>query len=103
MASSAMTIPSATGIDASRRQSSGVLRRHCYHLAAVVIPAGRAKVMRPLHLAAIRALGIGRGLERMMRAAHVAARLGGLFLRNGHGEDSHWRGGPAGADRESVV
>src|SRR5207302_1144279 len=41
-------------------------------------------MMRPLELAAIRALGVGRRAQRMMRAAHVTARWRGFLFWNGH-------------------
>ena len=96
MASSAMTIPSATAVGTPRLQSSGVLRRNRHHFAAVVMSARRAHVMGALHLAAVRAFNIGRGFEGVMRAAHVAARFRGLFLRNGHGGNSRLWGATEG-------
>jgi hypothetical protein len=41
-------------------------------------------MMRPLQLAAIRAFGIGRPRQRMVRPPHIAARRRDLFLWNGH-------------------
>ena len=46
-------------------------------------------MVRPLQLAAIRAFGVGRRAQRVMRAAHVAARWRGFLFRNGH--DRHSR------------
>ena len=63
-------------------EGSDGLRRS--HFTPVIMPAGIADMMRALELAAIRAFGIGRGRQRMMGAAHIAARAGGSFLRNGH-------------------
>ena len=78
IASSAMTTRLLKA--ASRR-----LGRCRNHLAPVVIAAGGAEVMRPPQLAAIRAFDVSGWLQRVVRTPHVAARLGGLFLRNGHG------------------
>src|SRR3954470_22961524 len=55
-----------------------------HDFAPVVMAAGRAEVMRPLQLAAIRAFGVGGGAERVMRTPHVAARGRGLLFRNSH-------------------
>src|SRR5690242_18160886 len=44
-----------------------------YDLAPIIVSAGRAKMMRPLQLTAIWALGVGRRAQRMMRAAHLAS------------------------------
>src|SRR5690242_18903543 len=63
---------------------SGRLRRWWRHLAAVVVAAGCAQVMRPLQLAAIRAFGIGRAGQRVMRPPHITARRRDFFLWNGH-------------------
>lgn len=42
-------------------------------------------MVRSLELTAVLALDVSRGLQRVMGAAHVTARLGGLFLRYSHG------------------
>src|SRR6478752_9951877 len=57
----------------------------CDDLAPVVVAAMAAHVMRPLQLAAIRALGVGLRRQRMVAAAHAPAGRGGFSLRNGHG------------------
>src|SRR6185369_7565493 len=64
--------------------SGGRLRRRADHLAAVVIAAGRADVMRPLGLAAVRALDMRGRRQGVVGPAHVTARLGNLLLRNCH-------------------
>src|SRR5262249_25539627 len=40
--------------------------------------------MRPLGLAAVRALDMRRGLQGLVGPAHVTTRLGNLLLRNSH-------------------
>src|SRR5690242_18804816 len=83
MASSATTRRSLT----SPPPAVGGSRRLCrarHHLAAVVMAAGRAEVMGPLHFAAIRAFDIARRLQRMVRTAHVAAGFGDFLFRNCH-------------------
>ena len=60
-------------------------RRLAFLLAvAATLTASAANVVRARHLATIRALDISRALQGVVRPAHVAARLGGLFLRNSH-------------------
>src|SRR5689334_18333605 len=90
MASRAMTMPPFTPgrLPRAPRSASGGLGGGGNHLAAVVVAAGVAQMMRPLHLAAIGALVVTRGRERMMRAPHVAPGLRGFLLRNGHGRNS---------------
>ena len=44
-------------------------------------------MVRALQLAAIRAILTARYLQGVVRATHVAARLGDFFLRNRHGRD----------------
>jgi hypothetical protein len=53
-------------------------------LAAAIGAAGRADVVRPLGLVALRALDERRQAELVRRPPLVAARLGGLSLRDGH-------------------
>ena len=53
-------------------------------LAAVIVAAGRAQVVRQLQLAAIRAFLEARRLQRMMAAAHVALRRRSFSLGDGH-------------------
>src|SRR5690606_27538524 len=77
-----------------RRSGAGVLD----HLAAPVMPAGRAHMVRHCPLAAVRAFDMHRRLEPMMRTAHVAARLADLLL--GHGHDG--KSSPDPAKRASV-
>ena len=54
------------------------------HFAAVIMTARTADVMRQLGLAAVRAFDVTNRLQSVVGAAHVAAGLGGLFLRNSH-------------------
>ena len=56
----------------------------CRHFAAVVMAAMRADVMRPLELAAVRALAVGRGRQRLVAATHAAPRRRRFSLRNSH-------------------
>jgi hypothetical protein len=80
-----MLIPSLTArLPRLAGFGSGGLRRLRHYLAVVVMTTGRAQMMRLLQLAAIRAFGIGRRLQRMMRATHVAAGGRGFSLRDGH-------------------
>jgi len=57
---------------------------HCDNLAAVVISAGAADVVGLDKLAAGFAAGDRIGAQRMVRAAHVFARLGRFLFRNSH-------------------
>jgi hypothetical protein len=41
-------------------------------------------MMRALEFAAIRTFGIGGSRQRMMRSAHIPARLRGFLFGNGH-------------------
>src|SRR5690349_18444708 len=84
IASSAIVTMPLTGaaLPLGDRSSSRRFGRH--HFPAVVIAAGRAQMMRPLQLAAIRALAVSRDRQGVVRAPHVAARRRGLFLRDGH-------------------
>src|ERR1700722_5787118 len=80
MTSRAMVISRLKGV-------TGPVRSDCRgscHFAPVIMAAGAADMVRPLQLAAIRAFGVGRGRQRMVRATHVATRLGGFLLGNGH-------------------
>src|SRR4051812_9502473 len=89
MASRAMTRRPLTTEDPSAAAArSGRSRRHRHDLASIVMAAGRANVVRTLHLAAIRALVVARRREGMMRAAHVAARFRGFLLGDSHIEYS---------------
>src|SRR5262249_34373437 len=54
------------------------------HLAAIIMPAMAADMVRPLQLTAIGTLGISRGGERIMRTAHIAARTRLFSLWNCH-------------------
>ncbi len=60
------------------------LRSRRGHFTPVVVSARFAQMMRALELAAIRAFGISRGFQRMMRSPHVAARGRSLLFWNGH-------------------
>src|ERR1700730_7722843 len=85
IASRAMVIVPGTGAAPRAgqcRSGGGRLRRH--HFAAVVIAAGRAQMMRPLQLAAIRTFGIDRRRQLVMRPAHIAARRRDLLFWDGH-------------------
>src|SRR5580658_8451146 len=84
MASSAMVTRSLKPVRSTQGRSRR-LRRDRHHFAAVVMAAGRAHVMRPFELAAIRALDIAHRFEGMMRAAHVATRFGDLLFWDCHG------------------
>src|SRR5260370_37815161 len=64
--------------------SSGVLRSRRGHFTPVVVAARFAQMMGALELAAIRAFGISRGFQRMMRSPHVAARGRSLLFWDGH-------------------
>src|SRR5208282_3079916 len=85
MASSAMTTRLLKAGFLPPARASRRLGRSRNHFASVVIAAGGAEVRRPPQLAAVRAFGVNRRLQRVVGTPHVAARLGGLFLRNGHG------------------
>jgi len=52
---------------------SGRFRPLSGHFAAIIIAAGFAQMMWALELAAVWAFGIGGGLQRMVRAPHIAA------------------------------
>jgi hypothetical protein len=54
------------------------------HLAVSIVTARGAHMMRALTLAAIRAFHMSDRLQGVMGAAHIATRLGGFLLRNGH-------------------
>src|SRR5579883_3507079 len=86
IASSAMVNGSVTPTAPPRRAGFRSRGLRLHHLAPAILAAGRANMMRPGELAAIRALDIRRLAECMVRAAHVAARFGDLFLGYGHGE-----------------
>src|SRR5215218_4868459 len=66
-------------------ESSGLRGFHLEDLAAAVHAGLEVDVVRAAKLARILVLDIGRGLERVGRAAHAAARRRGLSFRNGHG------------------
>src|SRR3954447_11203852 len=84
MASRAIVTPSLTLLPPAPVWFSAG-RRSCFgDLAPVIIAAGSAQVMRALQLAAIRAFGIGRRLQRMMRSAHIASRWRSFLFGNGH-------------------
>src|SRR3984957_17680111 len=85
MASSAMTTRLLKAGLSPLPRASRRLGRCRNHLAPVVMADGGAKVMRPPQLAAIRAFDVSGRLQRVVRTPHVTARLGGLFLRDGHG------------------
>jgi hypothetical protein len=53
-------------------------------LSAIIVAALRAQIMRPLQLAAIRALLECLDRQRMMAAAHVPPRRRGFSLGDGH-------------------
>src|SRR5262245_24907817 len=74
------------GLSQSRAKagSGGGLRSRADDLAAVVVAAGGADVVRTLGLAAVRALDVGRGRQRLVGPAHVTTRLRNLLLRNCH-------------------
>ena len=52
---------------------------------AIIVTASDAHVVRALQFAAVRTLLAGGRLQRMMRPAHVATRLGYFLLRDRHG------------------
>src|SRR3954454_11703279 len=58
---------------------------HLQDLAAAIHPGLEVDVVGAAKLARVLVLDIGRGLERIGRAAHAAARRRGLSFRNGHG------------------
>jgi hypothetical protein len=62
----------------------GGLRSRRGHFTPIVVAARFAQMMRALQLAAIRAFGISRGFQRMMRSPHVAARGRSLLFWDGH-------------------
>src|SRR5256885_15861183 len=81
MASRATVMRWDKGFEASGKRSSwSGLGRDDF--AAVVVSAGAANMVRPLALAAIRALDHRCRLQRMVRAAHIATRFRGFLLRN---------------------
>jgi hypothetical protein len=68
------------------------------HVAAVIVPAGRADVMGALTFAAVRALHVPDRLQGVVGAAHVATRLRGFLFRDGHRSElpaiqGIWEGG----------
>src|ERR1041384_4635004 len=80
--------PSPPGL-APRRRAPGPLALRAagaHHFAPIIIAASAAHVMGKLHLAAIGALVIAGRLQMVVRAMHVAARLGNLLLGKGHGK-----------------
>ncbi len=56
----------------------------CDHLAAAVVAALRADPVRPPRRVALRALVDGRGVDRVLRAPLVGARVGLFLLWDGH-------------------
>src|SRR5215213_8308475 len=54
------------------------------HFAAVVLAASRTHVVGPLVVAAVRALGVGRRCQPVVRTPHVARRGSLLSLRYRH-------------------
>jgi hypothetical protein len=58
------------------------------HFATVIVAAGAAHMMRKLGFATVRAFHVANGLESVVRPAHVASGFGGLFLRDGHFNNS---------------
>src|SRR6185437_8734033 len=93
MASRAMMTRSLTRAEPTR---DGLRRLRCrrHHFATVVVAAGGAHVVRPLDLAAVRALDVPHGFQRVMRAPHVATRFRRFLLRDCHGTNS--QSAPAG-------
>src|SRR5918995_3929825 len=79
MASSAMV-----RVTGGARSSAGSIRDLNDHLAAVVVPARLADVMRQLEFATVRALAQVDGPQSMVRTAHVAPGFRNLPLRYGH-------------------
>ena len=67
-----------------RHSALGSVDAERLDLAALVRPAVRARVMRPLRLPAVRADVHLRRLDRVRRAPLVAARTGLSSLRDGH-------------------
>src|SRR5471032_3269246 len=82
----ASALPAACGGLLLGRRSVGQDR----HVLAIVA-AMRADHVRPLQLAAILALDMGHRRNGVMRATHVASRLGNLLLGNCH-NISRWGG-----------
>src|SRR5262245_14118201 len=88
--SRAMTILPGSLIVAGGRDRRGdgprLSRSRCLrdHLALAVIAARAADVVRTHQLAAIGTLDIGRALQGMVRAPHVAPRFADLLLGNSH-------------------
>src|SRR5215469_18954800 len=70
------------------------LRTLTRHLAAVIVAARFAQMMGPLEFAAIRAFGVGRRFQGVMRTPHIAARGRGFLLWDGHGRLFQDRGEP---------
>src|SRR5215204_2373996 len=66
-------------------ERSGLRGFHLEDLATAVHAGLEVDVVRSAKLARILVLDIGRGFERVGRAAHAAARRRGLSFRNGHG------------------
>src|SRR5665213_1074999 len=96
MASSAMTMRLFKPLIPAARVPLRVLGSGGLHFAPIILPARGTDMVRALELAAIRAFGINRRLQRVVRATHVAARRRGFSFRNGHGE-SQKKAPPAGA------
>src|SRR5208282_4326782 len=65
-------------------RSVGLGRLGPHHLAAAVLAAGRADMVRPHQFTAVLAFDVSCLRERVMGSAHVATRLGFLSLRNSH-------------------
>src|SRR5262245_62112237 len=74
--------------------------RLCDDLALSVVAAGAADMMRTHQLAAVGTFDVGRALQGMVRASHVAARFADLLLGNGHDTISNTAAaGPDAASR----
>src|SRR5215204_2921454 len=73
-------------------ERSGLRGLHLEDLAAAVHAGLEVDMVRAAKLARILVLDIGRGFERVGRAAHAAARRRGLSSRNGHGSSPVVRG-----------
>src|SRR5882672_3371916 len=84
MASSAMVTRPVKWVTRSGPAGGASGRLRGDDFAAVVKAASGTDMVRPLQLAAIGALGVSRGLQRLVRAAHIAPRLRGLFLWDCH-------------------
>src|SRR5437763_1428743 len=84
IASRAIVTPSLTLVPLTLVCLSAGLGSCLGDLPPVIVAAGFAQVMRTLQLAAVRALGKGGRLQRMMRAPHVAPRWRSFLFGNGH-------------------